>query len=251
LVANAWIPLPDRRTDLSTKSIHHHGELLLTTATAFGPGYEHWMLALPQTLDPDRHLHRMELIAHGRHALHEVTFVDAYTAHVPLYPAELTITYCLWSARQPKTWRDSLKRIPLVQRHSATLRRAVTRLGLASRLEVKNVEYFDFYPTDQGFVAMRERDEFPLGPNANYLRSLMHVIQATGNADLAPLIRAALQRGEVDDAPLAEELLARLEAGTPIDGVLSDGHVGVEHANFTREAIERALQAQRTATAAN
>ena len=47
LVINAWIPLPDGRTDVSTKSIHHHGEMLLTTVTAFGPEYEHWLLARP------------------------------------------------------------------------------------------------------------------------------------------------------------------------------------------------------------
>src|SRR5437867_3029108 len=28
---NCWIPLPTRRTDVSTKAIHHHGNMLLTT----------------------------------------------------------------------------------------------------------------------------------------------------------------------------------------------------------------------------
>src|SRR5688572_27563890 len=35
LVANCWIPLPDRDTDMSTKAIHHHGDMLLTTVTSF------------------------------------------------------------------------------------------------------------------------------------------------------------------------------------------------------------------------
>src|SRR5579862_3746967 len=47
LVANCWIPLPDRDTNMTTKAIHHHGQLLLTTVTAFGPGYEHWMFTAP------------------------------------------------------------------------------------------------------------------------------------------------------------------------------------------------------------
>src|SRR5262249_52931231 len=42
LLINCWLPLPDRATDTSTKPIHHHGDLLITSATAFGPGYEHW-----------------------------------------------------------------------------------------------------------------------------------------------------------------------------------------------------------------
>src|SRR5689334_4446424 len=35
LVANCWIPLPNRDTDMSTKAIHHHGSMLLTTVTSF------------------------------------------------------------------------------------------------------------------------------------------------------------------------------------------------------------------------
>src|SRR4051794_3597300 len=45
LVANCWISMPGARTDLSTKAIHHHGDMLLSTATIFGPGYEHWTFA--------------------------------------------------------------------------------------------------------------------------------------------------------------------------------------------------------------
>ena len=47
LVANCWIPLPSRETHLPTKTIHHHGPLLLTTVTVFGPGYEHWTFTRP------------------------------------------------------------------------------------------------------------------------------------------------------------------------------------------------------------
>src|SRR5690348_14129183 len=36
LIANCWLPLPNRATDLSTKAIHHHGLLLITSTTAFG-----------------------------------------------------------------------------------------------------------------------------------------------------------------------------------------------------------------------
>src|SRR5687767_4858079 len=32
LVINCWIPLPTRQTDITTKPIHHHGEMLLSTA---------------------------------------------------------------------------------------------------------------------------------------------------------------------------------------------------------------------------
>src|SRR5262245_47553004 len=47
LVANCWIPLPDKAVDISTKAIHHHGDMLLSTVTAFGTGYEHWTFETP------------------------------------------------------------------------------------------------------------------------------------------------------------------------------------------------------------
>jgi hypothetical protein len=230
---------------VTTKAIHHHGDLLLTTATIFGPGYEHWMLAPPELLDSAKHLYEMKLIEHGVHGLHEVAFVDAGVAHVPLYPESLTITVCLWSSRHPTTWRDSLKRVPVLKRHSASLRSLVTRVGLAQQLEVKNVEFFDFYPVEGGFMGIEEREEFPLGPNADYLYSLFHIVQETGNEGLSPLIRARLEQdSEAVDPRLVGELLEKLERGEPISGRLSEGHFEVRHANFTRSEIEEALASQ-------
>src|SRR3984957_11532432 len=182
VVVNCWIPLPDRATNISTKSIHHHGPMLLTTATAFGPGYEHWLLRRPELVDATRELFRMELLEHGRHALHEVAFVDAYVAHVPIYPASLTITVCLWSNQAPTTWKDTLKRGPTRQRHARALRAAAARAGLARRLDLKVDTYTDYYPGEQGFVGIKDRREFPYTSNEDYLYSLFHILQETGNA---------------------------------------------------------------------
>ena len=244
LIVHCWIPLPSGETDISTKSIHHHGELLLTTGTVFGPGYEHWMLDKPQLVDADRGLHSMHLVEHGMHSLHELAFVDAYVAHVPLYPESLTITVCLWSSRAGKTWKDSVKRIGLLRRHSATLRRAGASLGLKGALDLKVVDTFDFYPSDGGFVGIKDRNEFPLGPNQDHLHSLFHVIQQTGNERVASVIETQLENGLVKDDITVRGLLDRLCAGDPIRGRLSTGHYGVPHANFRRTDIERALATQ-------
>lgn len=244
LVVNCWIPLPDRSTDISTKAIHHHGPMLLTTATAFGPGYDHWMLKRPRPIEGSADLFTMELIDHGRHRLHEVAFVDAYVAHVPIYPESLTITICLWSNRAPTTWRDRVKRIGPLQRHAATLRGLASRAGLAKQLDLKVDDYRDYHPTDRGFVGMKDRDEFPYTNNEDYLYSLFHIIQETGNEQLAGTVEAALARGGSDNPALVRELVDDLRAGRPIEGRLSPGHYGVPFANFTRADIERALAGQ-------
>ena len=244
VVVNCWIPLPDRATDISTKSIHHHGPMLLTTATAFGPGYEHWMLRRPELVDATRDLFRMQLLERGRHALHEVAFVDAYVAHVPIYPASLTITVCLWSNQARTTWKDTLKRAPTMQRHARALRAAAARAGLARRLDLKVDTYTDYYPGELGFVGIKDRREFPYTSNEDYLYSLFHILQETGNASLASVIDERVTRGGVTNPHLVGQLVEKLRLQIPIDGRLSTGHYGVPHANFTTADVARALAAQ-------
>jgi hypothetical protein len=244
LVVNCWIPLPSHDTDLTTKAIHHHGELLLTTGTAFGPGYEHWMLARPEPIDPERSLYSMRLLEHGQHALQDVAFVDAYVAHVPMYPSSLTITVCLWSSRRVKNWKDELKRIEMLRRRRDSLRGVLVRLGLGKALDLKIVQLHDYRPVEGGFIGMKEREEFPLGPNADHLHSLFHILQQTGNQPLGDLIETRLRQGDVENPDLIHDLLARLRSEAPIEGRLSDGHYDVPHANFRRAEIERALATQ-------
>ena len=245
LVANCWIPLPGRESHVSTKAIHHHGEMLLSTATAFGPGYEHWTFTRPTEVEPASERYEMRLIERAAHPLHHVAFVDAYVAHLPFYPPETTVTLALWSSRLPVTWKDRVKRVPLVQKNSAALKSLARRAGLARQLELKVVEYFDFYPTPAGFCGIRERTEFERGPVEDYLHSLFHVIQATGNDRLSSVVDERLNSGEaVDNPELVRRLNEDLRRGRRIEGRLSPTHYGVERANFTRDEVERALAAQ-------
>ena len=245
LVANCWIPLPDGRNDVSTKAIHHHGNMLLTTVTSFGPGYEHWTFAKPSLLEEERELFTMDLIERGQHGLHHTAFVDAFVAHVPLYPSQLSVTMALWSSQFPATWKDRLKRLPFLRGREDELRRWGVRLGLAEALDLKVVEYFDFCPTADGFKGIRERSEFERGPNADYLQSLLHVVQRTGNEALLPLLRARVDTVPAQNTELFVELLRKLESGAVIEPRLSAGHYNRAEHNFAREQIVRALEIQR------
>ncbi|MBI4489166.1 MAG: hypothetical protein HY694_08775 [Deltaproteobacteria bacterium] len=129
LVVNCWIPLADRENNIPTKAIHHHGMMLLTTATIFGPGYEHWLFTWPRLVDQARELFSMEVAEKQAHPLHHVAFVDSYIAHLPLYPSAFTMTLALWSSKRPTTWRDHLKRIPILKRNAAVLRQLAAQVG--------------------------------------------------------------------------------------------------------------------------
>ena len=245
LVANCWIPLPDRGTDVSTKAIHHHGDMLLSTVTAFGPGYEHWTFNTPVAVDANQERYSLTVIDREPHPLHHVAFVDSFIAHLPFYPRAMTITYALWSSRFSATWKDRVKRLPLLQRNAATLRRLASKAGMAKQLELKVVEYFDFFPSADGFCGIKERKEFERGPNTDYLPSLFQVIQETGNEQLAPLINRQLDSGvPLRNPELLSDLLRRLKLGEKIEGRLSPTHYGIQGANFTKQDIEQALAAQ-------
>lgn len=239
LVANCWIPLPDGRTDVSTKAIHHHGEMLLTTVTAFGPGYEHWTFSHPERVDPERDLFTMEVLEREPHPRGHAAFVDAYVPHLPLYPGALTITLALWSHRSRTSWKDRVKRIPFLKGREKTLRELGVRLGLTRALDLKVVQYFDFCPSAGGFRGLRERTEFAHGPNEDFLYSLFHVLQETRHPQLAEHIEARLD--EIENRALVEELLRDLRDGRPIEGRLSEGHIGQPSANFTQREIALAL----------
>ncbi len=244
LVANCWIPLPGRETHVSTKMIHHHGDMLLTTATLFGPGYEHWMFTLPEAIDRESGLYSMKLIEQAPHPKGHVSFVDAWTGHTPLYPKSLSITLALWSKRFPTTWRDHAKRLPLVRDNVGTLTKVTNALGLRKTLQLNVVESFDYYPVEGAFKVMPVRKEFDLGPNEDHVHSVFNILQETGNDHLARVVRRQLDRGAIVEGRAAvERLLPDLERGRRIEGRLSKGHYDLPYANFTRDDMLRALSA--------
>jgi hypothetical protein len=251
LEVNCWIPLPGRETNVSTKAIHHHGDMLLTTATAFGPGYEHWTFQRPEILDGESELFLLRPLDRAPHPLHHVDYVDSYVAHLPMYPSALTITIALWSSRFPTTWKDRLKRLAVFRGREGALRNLLARSGLSKALDLKVVEYFDFYPTERGFRGMKERTEFRRGPNHDYLHSLFHVLQETGNDALVSTVKEVTTSGaRLDNRALIDDLIRRLESGQRVEGKLSEGHYDVPFANFTVAQIEQALNAQNRRQAA-
>jgi hypothetical protein len=245
LVTNCFFAHPDGKTDLTTNSIHHHGDMLLTTVTAFGPGYDHWLFSRPERARGEGDdTFAMELVAREQHARGHVAFVDAFVPHAVMFPERLTITYALWSDERPVRWQDRAKRLPIVRGNEAMLRDVVARLGLAKKLGVKQPTYLDYFPVDGGFEGMRDRIQFERGPNEDHLRCVFHVLQATGNEPVA----ARLARGgKAKNARLVRELAQTLDAGREVTARLSAALHSLPHMNFPAAAIERSLAKRRAA----
>jgi hypothetical protein len=243
LAANCFLPHSTGRTDMTWNSVHHHGSTLLTTVTAFGPGYEHWRFTRPKLLDEDRDLFAISLIDRREHGRNDAAFVDAYMPHAVMYPRSLSVTYALWSCEAPVTWRDRVKRLPLIRGREDVLRGVARRLGLSKALGINVITYFDYYPCDGGFKGMRERIQFRRGPNEDYLHSFFHVLQQTRNENVSRAIKEQLNRpGAVQNPEVVTALLERLSAGLPIERRLSKGvHDPMPHMNFPAEQIEYAV----------
>ena len=198
---------------------------------------------LPAVADADAELYNLKLIERAAHSLNHVAFVDAYIAHLPMYPPDLTITYALWTSRFPTTWKDKVKRIPLINRNSSRLREIGKSLGLAKSLELKSVEYFDFYPCSNGFKGIKDREEFPLTTNEDYLASLFHIIQETENDAVIEIIERKLDGNEeISDRERVRLHIDNIRKGNRVPGRLSPEHYNVAGANFSSAEIFRALE---------
>lgn len=244
LVANCFLPLPSRESDITCNSIHHHGNLLLSSVTAFGPGYEHWRFTAPTVIDRERELFSMKPIDRATHGLHDVTFVDSFMPHAVLYPPSLTVTFALWSSQYDVTWRERLKMVGPIRRRRQWLRKVAERLWLSKGLRINIEHYVDFYPTRHGFKGMRNRVQFAYGPNEDYLYTLFHIIQCTGNSDL--VFNVELRAGPALESPrLVEELVRALRKDVPVAPRFSEGLHRLDHMNFKTDAIERTLDGLR------
>ena len=114
LMASCFPPLPDRAADVSHQTIHHHGDLLLTTAAAHGSGYDSILFRKGWEIDPSSKLARMEIDKSFTHTLHNVEFIEARAPHIVFYPPSLSVTYALWSRREAHPL-DGLRRSALLQ----------------------------------------------------------------------------------------------------------------------------------------
>jgi hypothetical protein len=178
-----------------------------------------------------------------------VAFVDAHIPHMPWYPPDTTITLCLWSDQRPTTWKDRVKRVPILKRNEYRLRAVAEKLGITNlfvhAIGLKLLEALDFYPAEDGFHAIPERQEFDKGPNVDHLHSLFSVLQHTKNEGLASVIEERMvAEPALENRATLTKLLGDLRAGRPIEGRLSACHLELPNAMFPQEAVERALAAQ-------
>lgn len=236
LLASCFPPLPDRATDVSHQTIHHHGDLLLTSAAAFGPGYESILFKTGWQIDQGSGLTRMDIDKRYTHHLHNVEFIGPYVPHLVFFPPGLSITYALWSHRQKHAF-DSVRRSKVLQQFKGPVTALVKKLGLTRSLGINAIEYFDFYVEDSKVYALKERIfGYGGGTNENFLQNVFYVLQEVGFNDEVFLkqLRTRLQASGEERAVF---WLDRLLQKQKLSDAFEPSHLNIDKVNLRKQDV--------------
>ncbi len=235
LVANVFLPLPDGDRDLSFQSIHHHGQLLLTTISAFGAGYESAIFKPGYSIDTETGLTDMEMDRFYQNELYNVAFVDKLTPHVVFYPEAASITFALWS-REKHEALDKMKKMKVLQSVKGPLKRIIKMAGLNAAVGLNQDAYNDFYPKEGKIWGLKDRLGYVDGTNRNWLQNVFSVVQQYGFDDMDFLrwLKADCEtRGQSAPGPWIDQLLAE----ETIDLEFEPSHLNVDKVNLSKREI--------------
>ena len=239
LVMNIFPPLPDRNTDISFQSIHHHGALILSTVSAFGPGYQSIVFKRRFKIDHSTEVASMEIEKDYQNQKGKVEFIDAHQPHVVFYPKEFSATYALW-CNVKRTKKEMVKKIGVINSIKKPLAKVINKLGLGRVLGLNKVEYFDFYVENKAIMALKHREAYDLaGDNENFLQNIFSFIQKTAFNDVA-FLNELLHNDKIPEA--AKKWIEMLLRNDLIEDCFFEGHLNVPRVNLEKAQILQALK---------
>ncbi len=234
-IAHCWMPLPDKRNDITHQSIHHHGKLILTSVAAWGNGYESIIFKKGYSIDKQTEITDMQIDRFYKNDFGNIEFIDTYTPHVVFYPAEFSITYALWTNSEI-TASEKIKKINFINRYKKQLRKIIDVLGLAELLGLNTNEYLDFYPKNRKIIAIKNRTQYQIGSNSSFLNSFFSILQTVGYNDFEA-IEKAIEKLDDNAREIADNLLGKLKSSENIYPVFENIHLNIKHVNFEKSAL--------------
>lgn len=239
IVAHFWLPLPDRRTDITHQSIHHHGRLLLTSVAPYGPGYNSFIFKKGFSINPDTEETNIQVDKEYHNPLYNLEFIDTYTPHVVFYPNELSVTYAAWTYDKRSTL-DKIRKNPFLQKNKQFLIRMLNYFKGLNTV-VNTIEYLDFYPDKNKILGMKERVMYPVGSNENFIQNVFYILQQIGYSDFEELKKIlAAYPDKIKQQGFA--LISQMEAGQSIQNIFDPVHLNIEKINFSREDLLNGLK---------
>jgi len=180
---NVFLPGTNKTSVISTQSIHHHGNLLLTVVGGFGKGYESIIFKPDFITDPVTGNVAMEASHIFRNAKGYVSFIDAYWPHVVFFPESLNISYTLWSTNKRKAIH-ALKKNSFLRRNKALVKKSLMSLGLLNKIGLQtDGSDFDFHPENGVIKHLKKRLDYPPGAIDPFIQNIFHILQEIGFSD--------------------------------------------------------------------
>jgi len=239
LVAHFWMPLPDRNTEITHQSIHHHGRLLLTSVAPFGPGYNSFIFKKGFAIDPETAETSIHVEKEYHNPLYNHEFIDTHTPHVVFYPAALSVTYAAWTFDQ-RSWLEKIRKNAFLQKNKA---RILQILNSFKKLKsaINTIEYFDFYPEGSKIKGLKDRVKYPVGSNDNFIQNFFYILQQIGYTELAELKKISANYPD----NIKKQLLFfidSIEQGKEIHDMFDPMHLNIARINFSRTELLDGLQ---------
>ena len=234
-IAHCWMPLPDKRNDISHQSIHHHGKLLLTSIAAWGSGYESVIFKKGYTIEKQSGITSMQIEKTYKNLFLNIEFIDINTPHVVFYPSEFSITYALWTNVEAGA-SENLKKISFNKKYKKQLRNIIDTLGLASSLGLNINEYLDFYPKNGKIIALKNRVKYEVGSHSAFINGFFSMLQVLQYNDFESL-KKSIKKLPAMTQPDINILLTKLISDEHIKDKYDEIHLNIDYINFEKNTL--------------
>ncbi len=236
ITAHCWMPLPDRATNMTHQSVHHHGRLLLTSVSPFGEGYESIIFKKGFELNKEQGTAKMQIEKIYKNPCHNIEFIDSFTPHVVFYPSDFSITYAMWSYDKKDGLIATLRQSKFMQSNKKIVMNVLRKLGVLNRIGVNVLEYFDFYPEKKQLNALKDRVMYPVGSNENFVHNVFYILQRVGFDDLEFIKKLKTQLSP-EERTVVEKPMNHFLNGEPIQDLFDPVHLNIPKINFSKEEL--------------
>jgi len=180
---NVFLPGTNTVSVISTQSIHHHGNLLLTVVGGFGKGYESIVFKPGFKLDTATGTATMEANQLFRNAKGYASFIDAYAPHIVFFPESLNLSFTVWSTNKRQIVH-TLKKSQFLLKNKALIKKSLMSVGLLNKVGLQaDGLNFDFYPENGVIRQLKNRLDYPSGGIDAFIQNNFYVLQQVGFAD--------------------------------------------------------------------
>lgn len=177
VLINVFPNLPSRSQNVSFQSIHHHGNLMLSTIGISGPGYETLLFNKDFIIEETGVVNNLKITSEFKNEIGKYTFCDAFTPHIVFYPKSISSTLVVWSKSNKNSF-NKLKQLPIPKGVKRKMSSILSRLGLRSIFELNDAINHDFYPKGGTIEVLKNRIGYGKGDNETFLQNFFHYLKS-------------------------------------------------------------------------